>query len=151
MLPPSSIVSQVYINTAEVSVSIIIIFPKKTSFQMSMSYFHRGTLGEAQNNRLYHDNRGKRQMKLRNIRERQRRSGERGKHPLSQFWSFAQGKDYYPGSLPSNWLTDSQGSRKQIFLWQGFILVSLWQKAGDDKDGFKAIKPLSTGNQLQSL
>lgn len=81
-------------------------------------------------------------MKLRNIRERQRRSGERGKHPLPQFWSLTQGKDY-AGSLLLQ-LADLLTYRGQdffVFLLQGFILVRRWLKAGDDKGSFKALNP----------
>lgn len=36
------------------------------------------------------------------------------------------------------------GVKKSDFILVGFILVKLWQKAEDDKGGFKAFNPLST-------
>lgn len=41
------------------------------------------------------------------------------------------------------WTGWREGSKKSDFILVGFILVKLWQKAEDDKGGFKAFNPLS--------
>jgi len=47
-------------------------------------------------------------------------------------------------SLLLDRLTWGGGGKKRDFILVGFILVKLWQKAEDDKGGFKAFNPLST-------
>lgn len=61
--------------------------------------------------------------------------------------SLALGRDYGSWSFPSAGQADV-GVRKSDFILVGFSLVKLWQKAEDDKGGFKAFNHSPTISAL---
>lgn len=69
-----------------------------------------------------------------------RGGGSEGAREILSQNSLALGRDYGSWSFPSAGQADV-GVRKSDFILVGFILVKLWQKAEDDKGGFKAFNP----------